>query len=882
METKTFFSQGNNFLRNNQIPQAIECYQKAIDNNPKFSLYYENLAIALYMSGDIEQAKEVMLKAFHLSSDSSKIRLKNSKEYYDLGLYNLSVIKDINLNIDDLIAKLWGGFSKCSLIALDSCFGSSKYTNKDKSKAAFNLARWYTSQNNPSTAINYINKLKKYDISLYRSKKIRLLWIDSLIKKRNFSKAEEIIYSVLNNRDDFDFNCSLSNLLIHTTNDNQERLNCINQIYIKSKLEPISLIDNNKGLVFGNINYITPTHTIDTGPKISILVPVFEAFEYLEVAIKSLLCQSWKNLEIIAIDDCSSDNSWEKLQELSKLDNRLKIFRNEINMGAYATRNKALSLATGDFITIHDSDDWSHPQMLEKQIQVMINDPKIKITCSFMTRVFPNLEFMLRPQRNNLEYIHRSYPSTLIRAEDIKLLGEWDTISANADDEFIQRARVLWGENVIYDVMPAVPFSFFLVHENSLTQQTGTNLKSVTFGIRHEYSRQANHWRKKNAFDTSLLKIKRTSYKKPFPIPQNLGAKHWEKNHKYDLVLISDFGLLGGTRRCNEGYIQAAIDLGWRVGLFHWPRYDLKLAKIDDIYTDFSYHENVDFLVPEDEIEADAIIIHHPPILKFEIDDVPKIIGKKLGILVNQSPMQLWSQDAHYYHSDAVDMLCRKLFSLEPTWIPISERVLQTLAMTNEYYNIYKNIWYPPLNANLPPKCPEPNAEFGGSRKIIVGRHARDHWTKWPEKIEDLKKAFCVDSPNIEVNIMGGVNTPINILGSLPKNWKNIEFDKITAKQFVNKLDFFIHYTHSDYIEEFGRNIMEAMAGGRVVILPPIFQDIFKDAAIYAPFNEVDGIINNLWLNKDAYLKQAILGFNFVQQNCTLDATKHNLINFIK
>ncbi|MEQ9565176.1 MAG: hypothetical protein RLN85_05070, partial [Pseudomonadales bacterium] len=93
---------------------------------------------------------------------------------------------------------------------------------------------------------------------------------------------------------------------------------------------------------------------------------------------------------------------------------------------------------------------------------------------------------------------------------------------------------------------------------------------------------------------------------------------------------MSDLSLLGGTRRCNEGYIRAAIARDLRVGLFHWRRYDLRLVDIDDMYTELSYHENVDFLVPEDNVSSKLVLIHHPPILKYEIDAVPIIQAEKL------------------------------------------------------------------------------------------------------------------------------------------------------------------------------------------------------------------------------------------------------------
>ena len=229
------------------------------------------------------------------------------------------------------------------------------------------------------------------------------------------------------------------------------------RIYGHYGLNELTLIDQSEGMSFGNFSNIHKLKSIKAGSKISILVPVYNAEKFVSVAIESLLSQTWTNIEIIAVDDFSTDSSLLLLNELAEKDPRLIIAKNIENQGAYATRNKALSLATGDFITIHDSDDWSHPQMLEIQMGAMMSDPRTKITCSMMVRVHSDMKFMLRPQRNNLEYIHRSYPSVLIRIEDIKALGEWDGVSANADDEFVQRARMLWGKDSVKDILTGMP-----------------------------------------------------------------------------------------------------------------------------------------------------------------------------------------------------------------------------------------------------------------------------------------------------------------------------------------------------------------------------------------------------------------------------------------
>lgn len=783
----------------------------------------------------------------------------------------------------DLRTKLWGGFSGLTVELLKAAMGGgSKYSKKDKGEAAFLLGRWYALNDEWEESVKYLRMISKFDIKLFRNVRCKLMLVEALTHAGEYDKAEEMIDFVLNKELNGHFICARNNLMMAQDPDNSaaDRLENLNRLFRDSGLSEMKLKDPAKGLVFGNWDFDIPAPKPVTGPKISVLVPVYGAEEFIDVAIRSLLAQTWQNLEIIAVEDRGPDNSWELLQELAKEDDRLKVYRNEANMGAYPTRNRALSLATGDFITVHDSDDWSHPQMIEIQMKALMDNPEAKGTCSAMARVYPDLRFILRPQRNNLEYVHRSYPSLLMRREHINELHEWDRISANADDEFIQRARVLWGDEAILDVMTNVPLSLFLVHENSLTQQKGTNLNSLTFGIRREYSRQAKYWRdhkQAEMADGGTLALERTSMKHPFPIPAGLAPKNWVRNTEYDIVLISDMSLLGGTRRCNEGYIEAASALGLRVGLFHWPRFDLKLTDVADEYVELTYRDNVDILVPEDEVTAKLILIHHPPILKYRIDAVPQITAQKLGILVNQSPMQRWSNAPHYYEAGEVQALCQDMFGLDPEWISISPRVKSILQTSGGFDHVREAVWYPPFHGDVPKELPALPEGLGTDRPLVIGRHARDHWTKWPAAADGLKAAYCADQDGITMRILGGAATPEKLLKTLPSNWDVLEFDSVSVTEFVQGLDFFLHFVHEDYIEEFGRNVMEAMTAGRVAILPPSFRDIFGDAAVYCQPEDVAGVIRDLWSQPDRYREMALRGLAFVQENCAQDVVQQKL-----
>jgi len=83
--------------------------------------------------------------------------------------------------------------------------------------------------------------------------------------------------------------------------------------------------------------------------------------------------QTYTNWELILIDDCSSDNSYELLLSAAKTDNRIRVFNNLVNSKAFETRNVGLRNATGRFIAFLDADDIWHPEKLEKQIKFMID-----------------------------------------------------------------------------------------------------------------------------------------------------------------------------------------------------------------------------------------------------------------------------------------------------------------------------------------------------------------------------------------------------------------------------------------------------------------------------------------------------------------------------
>ena len=89
------------------------------------------------------------------------------------------------------------------------------------------------------------------------------------------------------------------------------------------------------------------------------LVPTFNGSELIGTTLDSLVNQTWKNLEIIVVDDFSDSTHRERLQEVCARYEDVTLLLQPENLGAYMARNRALAVASGEFITVHDDDDWS-------------------------------------------------------------------------------------------------------------------------------------------------------------------------------------------------------------------------------------------------------------------------------------------------------------------------------------------------------------------------------------------------------------------------------------------------------------------------------------------------------------------------------------------
>jgi glycosyltransferase involved in cell wall biosynthesis len=173
------------------------------------------------------------------------------------------------------------------------------------------------------------------------------------------------------------------------------------------------------------------------GPKVTVVMSAFQPDEHIFAAVHSTLAQTYANLELLVIDDCSGEQYDDILEDVAKLDSRIRVLRQETNGGTYRIRNRAMDEAAGELITFQDSDDWMHPQRLELQVANLIYHPDAVGNISLSTRLTDRLEAVESGRRLRIGICE---PSLMFWREKVRdKIGYFDHVRKSGDSEFRKR-----------------------------------------------------------------------------------------------------------------------------------------------------------------------------------------------------------------------------------------------------------------------------------------------------------------------------------------------------------------------------------------------------------------------------------------------------------
>lgn len=232
-----------------------------------------------------------------------------------------------------------------------------------------------------------------------------------------------------------------------------------------------------------------------TQPLVSVIIPAYKAADVIGEAIQSILDQTYRNLEIIIIDDCSPDTTWDIIQSYAQKDTRIVAHKNAQNMGIGGNRAKGIELARSEFICWQDADDISTPDRIEKQVTYLQEHPKVGVVGGFIeffggsepTSIRKYAEHDAQLRQTIFRYNPVAQPASMFRKECYTKLGVYDpalTVSEDLD--------MLFRVGTQYEF--ANVQSLVLHYRQVATSLTRKNLKKMeltTIKLRRKYAKDA-------------------------------------------------------------------------------------------------------------------------------------------------------------------------------------------------------------------------------------------------------------------------------------------------------------------------------------------------------------------------------------------------------
>lgn len=528
-----------------------------------------------------------------------------------------------------LESALWGGFSKLAepdLVALQH--GS--LDRDEQSYASWALARWYASILDWPSALKYVQTISSAQSSLLNRTGLALLRSEILMRSGQISAAQRCVLLEMEAQgisndlclaaantalppDGTEEGCSESSLLYW-----------VNRIFSSAELRSVIKHDSDCELHIDNIKCTTGEGpSCDQPLTITVIMPAYNAEQFIQTALRSVMAQTWVNLEIMVVDDCSSDNTIQKVLELAKNDSRIKLLRQRTNKGAYAARNLALKHATGMFVVNHDSDDWSHSQRLELMIAPLLADSKTMAAMASWVRCYPSLYFHTWRTENHL--IEPSVSTMMFRTEAIRRLGGWDEVRVAADYELYKRFLKYYGPETIANVLMSTPLVFARHCPDSLTMSARTHVRTSLFGLRNLYASLADTWHS-NTADPYSLHLKLGDEPRPFPAPLPMLNNQSSESLNFDLLLIADFSEQSASINVQRTLLYRLVQSGTRIALFHWPDY----SQPRDISPEVLGHavaDSVTFILAEQTIFAPYVVVVDGKLLQHPLDKLPVLRG---------------------------------------------------------------------------------------------------------------------------------------------------------------------------------------------------------------------------------------------------------------
>lgn len=596
-----------------------------------------------------------------------------------------------------------------------------------------------------------------------------------------------------------------------------------NWIFEHAGLGPIAL-QPGEGTAFDRVvPAVVPPASTDPGPLVSIVMSVFKPDQSLFTALRSLSAQTWPHLQVLVVDDCSPAEFQPMIEEAVALDDRFELHRMAENGGTYKIRNYAIAHAQGDFIAFQDSDDWSHPERIERQLRPLIDNERLVASMSRSVRVFSNLS------ANKIGYspLRRNVSSLLLRRDPVLTeLGGFDEVRKSADSEFLERMEMHFDDDRILTLDDPL----------ALVQLTVGSLSRTDFqfgwrdGNRVAYRQAFEYWHQQIARGEESVRIEPGAPRR-FPAPRALLGADTSVPRQCDVVVVNDWR--DGFPRYAGGSdeVRALVRAGLSTEMLHAET--MRFAVRPRVApADATMQLQADGIAPfarwEEPLEARVVLIRDPELMGYPRRVEGRAVRAGQIVIYAGYPPRSPASGAFVYDPADVERVAREMFGGPVTWRPANAEVAASLVADGATSPILT-----PGHLGVVPVVRRGYAGMRGSNRPVIGTtNLEAAGTDRPAMKRLLTLLPDDDAYDVRIRDAGGDIDRVVRPGSRPPNW--LVLPRIDLDSFLDQLDVYVAIGRRSWGPEAPHEVAAALARGCVAVLDPAFEPHFGAAALYA------------------------------------------------
>lgn len=635
------------------------------------------------------------------------------------------------------------------------------------------------------------------------------------------------------------------------------------EIFEPSGASPIKIHDG-EGELFDRLGGTT-SRRVEDGPLVTVVMATYRRREEISVAIRSILNQTWANLELIVVDDASGPDFDDILAEIESWDSRIKIVRMPTNGGAYVARNTALQHALGEFITFQDDDDWSHPERIERQLEPLRSDPDIALTLSLCVRATEDLSFRYR----GAKAFRRNASSLMFRRTAVDSVGLYDTVRKAADSEYIERLIAVTGgrREVVESVLSVVRLST-------------ASLSRADFGVgwhhpaRDEYRESYQSYHRELRY--GRVPVLDGTHRRQFPAPRRfLGDEaSAELPTHFDVAVASDWRYVDAGSDFALQLLRTELDRGTNIGIIHLPDFrnpGKGLQALAPEIRQLLMDKRVTRILADEVIEVENLVVDDAARLQLAADERWAISVEHAFIVAVDPPIETHSASTWSFAD--VDGLVQRIFA---------PKTIRWVSMSDAAQHGMSELSVAPLDVD-----PRPLGLSWGDRRLRRGEGSELRVGTWvsthPETlpVDGLQELDDAATEGMDIRVFAMAGPQSRMAATWPAEWLVYGPTDISFTNYLQQLDVLIVSGESADSVSVEQNALRAANAGCVVIADRVLETRLGEAALYCDVAEVHELISSLRTDPAAYDSQVNRAIAWCESVAIRKVQNEGLLHFL-